>query len=113
MLLYLDKKILWLGFLLLSSFLAVGQVNSAQFRKDWFSADKTFNKQAYDLALKSYEHLILQDTGNDEIRYKLGVCRFEIRKLRSSSKPYFERVVNEGYREAHYYLGRLAHLEGE
>lgn len=47
----------------------------------------------YRAALKEYEQLILQDSRNEELYYKLGVCYYETRSDIAKSVHYFEAAT--------------------
>jgi len=76
-----------------------------------FKGDKKFEVADYPHALKIYKELLLIDTLNNELNYKIGVCTFEDKKTRVDSKKYFFKSSSEKYPEINYYLGRIFHIE--
>ena len=86
------------------------QVTSMHDKQQWLKADKLLEYGNYPAALEIYRHLYTLDSTSEELNYKMGVCHFEIRKLRMQSKPYFEKVNADHFPETNYYLGRLDHL---
>lgn len=94
-----------------------GQVGYAQLswkdKQDWSKADKAFNQGDYLSSLKTYERLYEKDNTLEEVAYKLGICNFEMKGYRKNALKYFEKVSSAEFLEAHYYLGRLYHLNGD
>ena len=114
MLHYLDRKTLLLFFVLLYSALcAIGQINSSQNKKLFSEADKAFYEADYLNASKIYEKLLPIDSLNSELNFKIGVCKFELKKYRKFSRKYFEKVEISHYPETNYYLGLLNHSSKE
>lgn len=101
-------------FLLLPLMLFVGpakaQITSRQDKKILFKADNAFDYGDYLTALNIYQQLYPLDSSGAEINFKLGVCNFEIKKFKSRSKNYFEKVPPNEFPEVSYYLGLLNHL---
>src|SRR3989344_3187153 len=112
MLHYFNKKLLVLLSLLLCSVVFV-QINSRKDKRTFFKANTKFDYGDYPAALKMYEGLLLLDTNNVELNYKIGVCKFENKKTREQAKKYFEKVPATTYPETNYYLGRLYHAESK
>lgn len=110
MLRFYDKKyfILLICSMIIST--CFSQLNTRENKKLFLKADKDFDYGDYLNALSIYEKLYLADSTNNELNYKLGVCNFEIRKYRSRSKKYFDKVPSAEFPEVDYYLGRLNHL---
>ncbi len=88
----------------------MAQISSRQDNKLLFKADNAFDYGDFLSALKIYEKLYPLDSNNAELNFKLGVCNFEIKKFRSVSKKYFEKVPPTLFPEVSYYLGKLNHL---
>lgn len=86
------------------------QITSRQDKQLLLKADKAFDFGDYFSALQIYESLFLIDSTDNETNFKLGVCNFEIKKLRTHSKKYFDKVPPEDFPDVNYYLGKLNHL---
>lgn len=86
------------------------QITSRQEKQLLSKADKAFDYSDYLGALKIYEILYNLDSTDNETNFKLGVCNFEIKKLRKNSKKYFDKVPPLDFPEVNYYLGKLNHL---
>lgn len=112
MLHYFNKKLLVLLSLLLCS-VVFGQISSRKDKRTFFKANTKFDYGDYPAALKMYEGLLLLDTNNAELNYKIGVCKFENKKTREQAKKYFEKASATTYPETNYYLGRLYHAESK
>jgi tetratricopeptide (TPR) repeat protein len=108
----LNKKAVLPFFIFLFSHLAGAQNFSRQDEKLWLKADKTFEFGDYMGALKMYGKLHIIDSSNKEINYKIGICNFEIKTLRSKALKYFIQLRPADFPEVNYYLGRLYHLLG-
>jgi hypothetical protein len=110
MLLCLDKKILFFLVVIFSSTsVVIGQINSNADKKLFSEADKAFYEADYLTATKIYEYLLPKDTANSELNYKIGVCKFELKKYRKYARKYFEKVEVALFPEANYYLGLINH----
>jgi tetratricopeptide (TPR) repeat protein len=90
---------------------AWGQVTPWQDEKLLMKADNAFDFGDYLSARRMYEEVYRHDSISPELNYKLGVCNFEIKKYRTSSKKYFSRTSAAAFPETHYYLGLLYHLQ--
>jgi hypothetical protein len=86
------------------------QITSRQDKQLLLKADKAYDFGDYLNALKMYESLYALDSNDNETNFKLGVCNFEIKKLRKNSKKYFSKVSPIDFPEVNYYLGMLSHL---
>ena len=93
-----------------SSNRSYAQITSRQEKQLLAKADKAFDYSDYLGALKIYETLYKLDSTDSETNFKLGVCNFEIKKIRKNSKKYFEKVSPSDFPEVNYYLGKLNHL---
>jgi tetratricopeptide (TPR) repeat protein len=109
---FFDKRYFILLIVIMFVNTGFSQLNTRGNKKLFLKADKNFDYGDYLNALSIYEKLYAEDSTNNELNYKLGVCYFEIRKYRSRSKKYFEKVPSSEFPETDYYLGRLNHLEG-
>jgi hypothetical protein len=92
---------------------SMAQVSSREFRKIFFKADKTLEFGDYVSAMNLYASIYPQDSLNPELNYKLGLCKYNLRKFRTSSLKYFERSSASDFPETNYYLGRLYHARRE
>lgn len=81
--------------------------------KLFLKADNAFDYGDYLNALSIYEKLYLSDSTDNELNLRLGICNFEIKKHRTFSKKYFEKVSSSQFPEVNYYLGKLNHLTRE
>jgi tetratricopeptide (TPR) repeat protein len=90
-----------------------GQIDSRENKKLFFKANNKFDFGDYPHALSMYERLWPLDSTNNELNYKVAVCKYEDKKNRSGSKRYFEKVTREVYPETYYYLGKLYHTESK
>lgn len=88
----------------------VAQNSLAQDRKNLFKADKAFEVGDYLKALKFYDELYKLDSNDNEMNYKIGICNYELKKYRSASKKYFDKVSYKQFPEVDFYLGTLNHL---
>lgn len=86
------------------------QIISRQDKQLLLKADKAFDYGDYLGALKIYESLYALDSNDSETNFKLGICNFEIKKLRKNAKKYFSKVPAVDFPEVNYYLGVLSHL---
>lgn len=114
MLRYLDK----IRIICLLCFIFCGksyhaQINSWNDKQLWVKADKAFALGNYIEAKINYEKLILLDSNNQDINFNLGVCNFKLDKYRQLSKNNFSKVNSKKFVEVNYYLGILAHLDGD
>lgn len=109
MLHYLDKKYFLVCFLLLLFKLASSQIELYQDRKMWLDADINFEFGDYLSAMKSYEKLIKLDSNNQEIKYHLGVCYFELKRNLDESVKLLTKCSPKKFIEVSYYIGRLNH----
>lgn len=87
---------------------SMAQLSSLHEQQLWIKADDTFEYGDYVNALKMYEQLNGIDTTNEEINYKIGVCNYNIRKLRKNAIPFFMKVSSTRFPETDYYMGRLS-----
>ncbi len=102
----------FLVFLLFSfSQKAISQSNTREFRKLLWEGSKDFEIGDYLSAKNTLEKAYAIDSLNDEMNYKLGICKFEIKKFRTDSKRNFEKVNSSSFPEVNYYLGILNHLQ--
>lgn len=112
MLRYLDKVIsISLCLCLTASLVSAQQaVNNDRL---WIKADRAMEIGDYMGALQLYEQIYQSDSLSQELNYKMGVCSFEIRRLRKASSKFFDKVSADEYVEIYYYKGRLNHLNGK
>lgn len=112
MLRFYDKKffIFLISIMIFSN--CFSQLNTRENTKLFLKADKSFDYGDFLTALTIYQKLYSVDSTNNELNYKLGVCNFELKKFRSHSKKYFDKVSGSSaeFPEVDYYLGRLNHL---
>ncbi|MDF2437337.1 MAG: ompA [Bacteroidota bacterium] len=106
-----DKKYLTVLILTLIFSNCFSQLTPRENRKLFMKADKAFDYGDYLNALSIYNKIYPSDSTNDELNYKIGVCNFEIKRPRTQSKKYFEKVSASDFPETNYYLGRIYHLE--
>ena len=111
MLHYSDKKYLFLLSLFFFSLTALCQNNSREFRKLLWEGSNEFEIGDYLKAKNNYEKAYAIDSTNSELNFKLGICKFEIKKFRTDSKKNFEKVKSSAFPEVNYYLGILYHLQ--
>ncbi len=100
-------------YLLVCCFLAlnaIGQHSTKEFRKLLWAGNKDFEIGDYLNAKNSFEKAFAIDSTNSELNFKLGICKFSIKKFRNDSKRNFEKVNTTDYPETNYYLGNLYHL---
>jgi WD40-like Beta Propeller Repeat len=107
-----SKSILLMCALFLAPYLDA-QITLRDDKKLFFEADKALEFGDYLTAYNTYIQLLKVDNFNPEVNFKLGICSFNITKLRSLSMSYFEKSSKSTYPEIHYYLGRLNHLARE
>lgn len=107
---YYNKQVLFVSFLLCTLAISA-QITSREGKKLLFKANNKFDYGDYPHALILFEQLLPMDSTNNELNYKIGVCRFENKKTRAGSKRYFEKTDKSLYPEVYYYLGRLYHAE--
>ncbi len=88
-----------------------GQISTRKQKKELFKADTKFEKGDYLNASKLYESLWPFDSTSHELNYKLGVCKYEVRRTREHSQKYFQKSSPDKYPEVNYYLGRLYHSQ--
>lgn len=74
-------------------------------------ADYYFGFAAYPKAKKIYSELLIVDSANAEINYKMGVCILIAENDKINSAPYFKRASTHGFVEAYYYLANSYHRE--
>ncbi|HWY36481.1 MAG TPA: hypothetical protein VNX68_17685, partial [Nitrosopumilaceae archaeon] len=110
MLRFFDKIVVLTLMMLLFASPFNGQITSHQDKKLLFKADNAFDYGDYLAALKIYQTLYPLDSNGHEINYKIGVCYFEIKKMRGDSKRYFEKTSISRFPETNYYLGMVNHL---
>jgi tetratricopeptide (TPR) repeat protein len=113
MLHYYVKNCLVLLLLVLYSFSGFAQSNTKEFRKLMWEGNQGFEIGDYLNAKNAFEKAEAIDSSNKELNYKLGMCKFEIKKFRNDSRKNFERIKSADYPEVNYYLGILYHLSKE
>ena len=74
-------------------------------------AERNYEKGLYFEALKIYEELLLTDSLNKELNYYTGVCKFNLKQFKSSSRKHFERSDYNISPEWHWYYGCLQHID--
>ncbi len=89
---------------------AIADHNSRDFRKLLWEGNKDFEIGDYLNAKNLYEKAYAIDSTNSELNFKLGICKFEIKKFREGAKVNFEKVNVVDFPETNYYLGILNHL---
>jgi len=109
MLHYLDKKYTLLFLLTCFALHSIAQTPSRLDRKLFNRADKLFYIAEYYKAMSIYDSLYVVDSTNHELNYKLGLCKFELKKYRKSSLRNFEKVSTLSFPETNFYLGVLNH----
>jgi tetratricopeptide (TPR) repeat protein len=105
-----NALLLFLFIITLFSQPCLGQITSRQDNKTLFKADNAFEYGDYLNALNLYQKLYPLDSTNAELNFKMGICNYEIKKFRSLSKKYFDKVPPTTFPEVSYYLGKLNHL---
>ena len=110
MLHYSDKKYFLLVLISLYSLAALCQNSNRDFRKLLWQANQDYEIGDYLHAKEHYEKAALIDSSNSELNFKLGVCKFEIKKFRLESLKNFEKVNASDFPEVNFYLGLLNHL---
>ena len=73
-------------------------------------ADSYFEYRDYTNALNLYREFYKYDSTDYELNYKMGVCTFNLRKIRDHALPYLERAAKGNNIESFYYLGKSYHL---
>jgi hypothetical protein len=111
MLHYYAKKYFVLFVLSMCSLNAIAQHGSKEFRKLLWTGSKDFDIGDYLSAKNSFEKAYTLDSANQELNYKLGICKFYLKKYKTDSKKNFDKVNTSEYPEANYYLGILNHLQ--
>jgi len=86
------------------------QINSLSDNQLWIKADKDLGRGDFLEAYNKYSDLILRDSNSPELNYSLGICCFNISRLRKDSETYFEKVSPNLFPEVLFYKGRLCHL---
>jgi hypothetical protein len=84
---------------------------SNHYRKELKAAELAYEKADFLNAFNIYSKLLDKDTSNYDLWFKAGACLFNMNKMDTMSRKYFERskdVVPEGY----FYLGKMYHLHG-
>jgi hypothetical protein len=112
----MDKlKIVFLSVLIQLSFSNAykAQLSFSKNENLLFKADKAFDMGDYYAALNIYKQIYPSDSNDSELNYKLGICSFELKKYRTDSKKYFDKLSYKKYPEADYYLGVLNHTKRE
>jgi len=102
-----DKKYILIAMLIVSTQAFMGQTMPRY--KLLLKANKAFEYGDYLTALPIYDSLYSKDSTNSDLNLKLGICNYEIKRYRTLSKKYFEKVNADDYPEVNYYLGRLNH----
>ena len=93
MLHYFNNKIFFILFALIFGIDSYGQAFNRKQKQLMFKGDKKFDLGDYPRALKIYSELLLIDSANYELNYKIGVCYFEDKKTRIDSKKYFYKAL--------------------
>jgi tetratricopeptide (TPR) repeat protein len=83
---------------------------SGKYKKKLHKAENYFDHGDYYNALVIFEELLKSDTTSAYIHYHLGVCKFNIRRLRSEALAHLEKSNDKVNPEIYFYLGRLYHL---
>jgi hypothetical protein len=89
MLHYYVKNCLVLLLLVLYSFSGFAQSNTKEFRKLMWEGNQGFEIGDYLNAKNAFEKAEAIDSSNKELNYKLGMCKFEIKKFRNDSRKKF------------------------
>jgi tetratricopeptide (TPR) repeat protein len=105
-----DKKRIALFGILLFVQHSFAQITSMRDNQLFLKADNALEHGDYLNALSMYEKLYTMDSVNQEIIFKLGVCNYQLRKYKMTSKKYFDKVNAADFPETWYYLGNLNHL---
>lgn len=114
MLLYYSKRIvIVLVFVLLNAAWLSGQTMTRKQKRELFKADTKYEKGDFVNAAKIYETLLPLDSTSNELNYRIGVCKYEVRRTRESSFAYFKKVSPAAYPEVNYYMGKLHHSYGK
>ncbi len=79
-------------------------------RKTTVKAENLFDKGEYFKSLQLWEKLLAADSMNAYYNYHAGLCKYNIRRYRSSSLSNFLRAYNKINHDVHYYLGRVYHI---
>lgn len=89
------------------------QIVERQDKKTLMKADDAFYYGDFLTAMKLYQSLYPLDSSGAELNYKLGICNYELKESRSTSKKYFEKVPPSKFPEVSFYLGKLNHLNND
>lgn len=81
-------------------------------KKNLKIAEDAFERADYLRAKNLYEQISNHDTSNIDVVYKIGLCILAVDKTDTTCLSYFRRSKNR-INEAHYYLGKVYHLEGK
>ena len=111
MLRFFDRKLFTVITIMLIATTGFSQLNKKENKKLFMKADKFYDFGDYLGAMSIYSRLYEIDSSNQELNYKLGVCKYELRKYRKDSKKHFEKVEASDFPEVNFYLGNLNHLE--
>ena len=71
------------------SFVGNSQNKSDDFDKLYKTATKKFEFGDYVGAQKIYNQIFLQDSLNKELHFNMGVCDYQLKKIRTSKTAFF------------------------
>ncbi|MBN8703850.1 MAG: PD40 domain-containing protein [Bacteroidetes bacterium] len=86
------------------------KVNSLRLLKN---ANAKLDAADYVNALAIYKQLYSIDSTDKEYNYKIGVCLFEIKSMRTQAHSYFQKAIGYDAEDVYYYLGQTYHMKAQ
>lgn len=100
-----------LVYIVVSFFVQGANAQSSKYFLKKSKAERNFEKGLYFEAMKIYEELLVEDSLNKELNYYTGVCKFNLKQFKGSSRKYFEHSDAGISPEWHWYYGFLQHID--
>lgn len=86
------------------------QIKERADKMTFLKGDNAFEYGDYTTAYKLYKSIYHLDPTNIELNYRLGICAFNIKKLKKESINYFKKTSPTVYPKSLYYVACLNHL---
>jgi hypothetical protein len=97
--------------ILVSFFMVTAHAQSSKNFLKKSKAERYFEKGMYFEAMKIYDELLMTDSLNKELNYYDGVCKFNLKQFKRSSRMYFERSDASVSPEWNWYYACIQHLD--
>ncbi|MGZ3900426.1 MAG: TolB family protein [Bacteroidia bacterium] len=96
----------------LAHFTLVFPQKNSHFKKELKNADLAYERADFLNAFNLYSELIKEDTTNAEFVFKAGASLFNMNKMDTTSRKYFEKS-KATIPESYFFLGKMDHLQDQ